>query len=305
MMMLSETMTEFKLLTVEDSEIFRRYNEEMRISDMGFTQLYAWQEEFRNRYRIVNDYLCTFYRKTSGMGSFYVPLGVYERDKYYKTLLELEQISDHYKMPFCFDFVPENWLERFMGLPDFKAEATFQEDFSDYIFKAEEFLCLTGKVNERKRYQVNYFKNHFTYDYQSLTMENRQDAFWVMDHWCSSRDCKDCFWGCEKRAVTRILEHWDAFNCKGAIIYVEGVPAAFMIGEQISKDMVVSHFQKADKQMKGLYAFLSHEFYIREYPDITYINLQEDMGIKAVRESKLFYHPCHMLRKYTVSLTRR
>ena len=78
-----------------------------------------------------------------------------------------------------------------------------------------------------------------------------------------------------------------------------------MIGEQISHDMVVSHFQKADKHVKGLYAYLSNEFYIREYPGIEYINLQEDMGIPAIRESKTSYRPCHMLHKYTVTLTEK
>ena len=43
----------------------------------------------------------------------------------------------------------------------------------------------------------------------------------------------------------------------------------------------------------------------REYPGITYINLQEDMGSPALRESKQSYRPCHMLRKYIVTLNER
>lgn len=297
--------SEFKMLTLEDCSVFQTYNEGMKISDMGFTQLYAWQEEFHNHYRIINDYFCAFYQKMDGSASCYAPLGKYEKKRYQDTLLALAEILEKYQLPFRFDFVPENWLSRFENLPGYQASASFHEDFSDYIFQAEDFLCLSGRLNERKRYQINYFKNHCSYEYKSLTDENKNHACHIMDLWCRERACENCYWGCEKRAIYRILENWDRFGCKGAIVYVDGEPRAFMVGEQIDQDMVVSHFQKADRQIKGLYPFLSHMFYQQEYPGISYINLQEDMGIASVRESKLFYRPCHMMRKYTVTLTKR
>ena len=295
----------FKLLTLEDGKVIQKYKEDMTISDMEFTQLYAWQDRFRNQYRIINDYLCILYRRDDGECSCYTPLGQYDRDRYNRTLLELKKELDQNGIPFRFDFVPEDWLERFGRLPGYHVQAACNDDFSDYIYEARDFLDLTGKKNEQKRYLVNYFKKHFSYEYRSLTEENVEDACKVAEDWCVGRDCSQCYWGCERDAIFRILKNWNSFACRGAVIYVDGEPKAFMVGEQISQDMVVSHFQKADKHIKGLYAFISHEFYVREFPDIQFINLQEDMGVLPLRESKMSYRPCHMLRKYVVTLTER
>lgn len=291
------------MLTLNDGPVIKKYKEDMTISDMEFTQLYAWQESFHNRYKIIDGYLCVFYQRDDGSCSCYAPCGYYERDRYNRVLMRLKRELDGLGLPFRFDFVPEDWLSRFARLPGYKMHAACNENFSDYIYKAEDFLCLRGKANEHKRYLVNYFKRHFNFEYKCLKEENKNDAYQVMEHWCRGRDCRECYWGCEKRSVFKILDKWQAFNCKGAIIYVDGTAKAFMVGELISHDMAVSHFQKADKRVKGLYAYLSNEFYIREYPGIKYINLQEDMGIPAIRESKMSYRPCHMLHKYTVTLT--
>lgn len=296
---------EFKMISLEDAPLMRKYDEDMAISDLEFTQLYAWQDRFRNRYKIINDYFCTIYTRDDGTPACYAPVGRYDRESYGRTLLALKEEMDQMNAPFHFDFVPEDWIPRFGTLDGFQVSLSCNDDFSDYIYRSEDFLCLSGRANEHKRYLVNYFTRHYSYEYRKLTSENMQDAKKVMRAWCEGKDCTECYWGCEKKAIDRILDNWDVFSCRGAVIYVDGEPKAFMVGEQIRSDMVVSHFQKADKRIKGLYAFISHEFYIREYPGITYINLQEDMGIPALRESKQSYRPCHMLRKYTVTLKER
>lgn len=303
--MAEKQISGFKMLSIEDRDLIYKYREDMSISDMGVTQLYAWQEKFQNQYQVIDGYLCILYQRDDGTSSCYAPLGPYEKEKYNQMLLKLKKELDERGIPFRFDFVPEDWLDRFGRLPGYEAATSCNDDFSDYIYEAEDFLNLSGKANEQKRYLVNYFKNHFFYEYRSMTTELLKDAYYVVEQWCQGRVCKECYWGCEKNAIMQILKNWEEFSCKGAVIYVDGVPKAFMIGEKIGKDMVVSHFQKADRRLKGLYAFISHEFYLREYPGIRYINLQEDMGIPGLRESKLSYRPIHMLKKYVVTLTER
>lgn len=292
----------FKELSIEDYPLIHGYKEEMMISDMGFTQLYAWQNKFHNHYRIINGYLCILYRRDNGEYSCYAPLGHYEKQRYNETILLLKEDFDKAGIPFRFDFVPEDWLPRFGMLEGYEVSTGCNEDFSDYLYRSEEFLDLKGKINEQKRYLVRYFTNHYDYRYESLTGDNLDQGRKVAEQWCVGRDCGECYWGCEKEAIFRILDHWDTFECRGALVCVDGEPKAFMIGEQIRCDMVVSHFQKADRRLKGLYAFISNQFYLREYPGIPYINLQEDMGIPGLRESKMWYRPCKMVRKYTVTL---
>ncbi len=294
----------FKLLSLEDRSLVQSYKEEMAISDMEFTQLYAWQETFLNQYKVINGYLCIIYRRNDNGYSCYAPLGRYEKERYNRTLMELGTILEKNGIPLRFDFVPENWRERFECLPGYQILMDYNDNFSDYIYKSEDFLNLKGKANERKRYLVNYFSSHYSYEYRSFTKEQTADVYQVVTAWCEGRSCKECYWGCEKHAIFRILNNWENFSCRGAVVYVSGSPKAFMAGELICQDMVVSHFQKADKRIKGLYAFISHEFYLREYPGIRFINLQEDIGILPLRQAKQSYRPCHLLRKYTITLTK-
>lgn len=295
-------VSDFKELLIEDYPFIQQYREDMSISDMSFTQLFAWQNRFQNRYKIINGYLCILYIRNNGEYSCYAPLGNYEKDSYNETLLELKKEFDKMGIPFRFDFVPEDWLVRFGRLDGYQAFMNCNDNFSDYLYKAEDFLNLKGKANGQKRYLVNYFKKHYSYEYQRLTKDNLSDGCKVVEQWCFGRDCRQCYWGCEKIAIFRILKEWASFYCKGALVYVNGEPKAFMVGEQIRHDVVVSHFQKADKEIKGLYAFISNQFYLREYPEVRYINLQEDMGIPGLRETKASYRPCRMIRKYTVVL---
>lgn len=294
----------FKLLQFEDLEIFNRYKQELIISDLGFTQLYAWQEVFENRYKIIDGYLCMFYKMLDGSLSCYAPLGSYHAESFNNMIQKLEAVCYGMGISLRIDFIPENCLDRLRTLTEYEIDVSYDSIFSDYIYHSSEFLCLTGHKNEHKRYLINYFKNHFTYEYQVLNSNNLRMAYKIMDNWCENKNCQSCFWGCEKRALYRILDKWEYLECKGCVILVDGLPKAFMIGEQISKNVVVSHFQKADHSIKGLYPYLSLEFFKKEYSDIPYINLQEDMGIENIKQSKMFYKPSCMYKKYSVSLRR-
>ena len=68
--------TDFKLITLEDAARMRQYDEDMAISDMEFTQLYAWQDRFQNRYKIINGYFCTIFTRYGGVPNCYTPIGV-------------------------------------------------------------------------------------------------------------------------------------------------------------------------------------------------------------------------------------
>ena len=76
--------------------------------------------------------------------------------------------------------------------------------------------------------------------------------------------------------------------------------AAVTFGSRISPDTFDVHFEKADASIQGAYAAINCEFakHIREkYPEIRYLNREEDMGIEGLRKAKQSYHPHHMVEK--------
>ena len=73
----------------------------------------------------------------------------------------------------------------------------------------------------------------------------------------------------------------------------------------MSEDTFDIHFEKACSDIQGAYAAVNYEFarYIRnKYPNIRYLDREEDMGIEGLRKAKQSYHPHHMVEKYVACL---
>ena len=86
----------------------------------------------------------------------------------------------------------------------------------------------------------------------------------------------------------------------GGLIKVDNIPAAFTLGEELTKDTFDVHFEKADDTIRGIYPMINREFVSRRLMDYTYINREEDMGIEGLRKSKMSYCPAILFEKFTV-----
>ena len=88
---------------------------------------------------------------------------------------------------------------------------------------------------------------------------------------------------------------------EGLVLLNEGEVLAFTLGSRLSNNTFDVHFEKARWDMDGAYTAINYEFarHIRgKYPDILYLNREDDMGIEGLRRAKESYHPHHMIEKY-------
>jgi hypothetical protein len=106
----------------------------------------------------------------------------------------------------------------------------------------------------------------------------------------------------EERAIYEALINIEKLNFKGGVILIDGKVEAFALGEQLNPQTAVIHIEKANPAFDGLYQLINQEFCIHEWSTLPYINREQDLGEKGLRESKLSYHPHHMVNKYTVQL---
>ncbi|MGL5313806.1 MAG: phosphatidylglycerol lysyltransferase domain-containing protein, partial [Peptostreptococcaceae bacterium] len=52
--------------------------------------------------------------------------------------------------------------------------------------------------------------------------------------------------------------------------------------------------------IRGLYQYINQQFLVNEFPDVEFVNREEDLGIEGLRKAKLSYHPIKFVEKYTV-----
>ena len=88
---------------------------------------------------------------------------------------------------------------------------------------------------------------------------------------------------------------------EGGVLYADGAAVGFSVGEMANSDTFDVHFEKAVVSINGAYPMVCRELtrmLMRKHPGLVYINREEDMGLPALRESKLSYKPEYLLKKY-------
>ena len=99
-----------------------------------------------------------------------------------------------------------------------------------------------------------------------------------------------------------MFQYWDGLGMTGGILYADGSPAAFTAGERLGSDTIDVHFEKAPDDLPGAYPMIAREFarhLQKDFPEIRYLNREEDMGIPGLRKAKEEWYPMFMIDKFT------
>jgi Uncharacterized conserved protein len=99
-----------------------------------------------------------------------------------------------------------------------------------------------------------------------------------------------------------VLDHYNELKLIGAIIKVNGVSEAFTVGEQLNRNTVVVHIEKANSEIHELYPLINQQFLINQWSHIEYVNREQDFGIEGLRHAKLSYNPVDFVKKFNIEL---
>ena len=170
----------------------------------------------------------------------------------------------------------------------------------DYVYAIDDLAELKGKKYQPKRNHINRFLSQFP-DARILPLsdETLPDAKALADRWRQRQtEVEDSLM--EQAALNRAFDHWEALGLEGMVLYVGSQPVAMTMGSRLSEDTFDVHFEKADTDYPGAYALINRSFarHIRDkYPDVKFLNREDDMGIEGLRKAKLSYYPHHMVEK--------
>jgi len=206
-------------------------------------------------------------------------------------------------IPLRFSAVPDDRIDEIRAiLPGHIEQLT---DWSDYIYDARALATLAGKRYNRKRNHVNRFiSDNPGYTTEPLSWSNITEARDSYTNWLGADSIDTPTSTQESLQTLRVLDNYRDYPFEGLVLRDDNRNiVAFTIGEIIG-DTLFTHIEKMDHSVPGAGESINRLFaqYITSrYPEVRYINREEDAGDEGLRQAKLSYHPAILLTKYDIT----
>jgi hypothetical protein len=191
---------------------------------------------------------------------------------------------------------------------EFPGRFVFQEDRDgyDYLYTVDKLADLAGKKLHAKRNHISRFCDSYPdWLFEPITADNIADCKAMEKEWFAQQvadERADRNLDHERQAVLVALDHTDELGLTGGLIRAEGRVLAFSLGSLTTADCYNIHFEKAFGDIQGAYAVINREMarWARNtWPELKYLNREDDMGLEGLRKAKLSYYPDLMLEKYS------
>ena len=291
-------MIDFQPLDPASKDLYEQYlyNATPRGCEYSFVNLYLWG---RQKAAFVEGHLvffCQFNRKSV----YLFPVGTGDK----KPVLDaLMADAAQRGIPCRFTGLVQEDCALLEELYPGKLRYHFDRDAFDYIYSIDDLADLQGRKFQRKRNHLNRF-NHDHPDHRlvEITPENVHLATRLTETWYKLRQEADPHgdYQLEKAALTRALQQWTTLELEGLLLVDGAHVLAMAIGSRLNKDTFDIHFEKALDIADGAYAAINNGFarYLRKkYPEVRWLNREDDLGLEGLRKAKLSYNPDHMVEK--------
>ena len=265
-------------------------------SDYSFSNIFSWADEYGLEWSWVDDLV--WVKQTRPDQLCWAPLGNWETTDW-------QRFFDRYTMKgTVFTRVPENLVEIWKRTVAERIVAKEERRNWDYIYDRNELIELKGNRFHKKKNLLNQFIKKYDYRYLPFGPHLIEAAMAMQADWCSWRDCESSsVLSAENRSVQRVLAHWqDLQGLTGGVIQVEDLIVAYTIGERLSPDTIVIHYEKGCPDYKGVYQAINQMFLSHLNGDYRWINREQDLGEEGLRKAKLSYHPVGFLKKFRVTV---
>jgi hypothetical protein len=295
-------MLNFKPVTIEALPEMDSYFRMQNYRTCDFTQggMIMWADYFKYEYAIWEDTL--FVKGFSAIDpseiAFSIPIGKLDIGA------SIEILKDYClqnKLKLMLSAVPEEALAPINAVYPFRSFRL--DNWSDYLYEAEKLATLSGKAYNKKRNHVNKFMQTYPdFVFEEINESNLPETISFFQYFNSQYEKKSPLFHNEAKMTEYVLNHYNRFNFIGALIKIDNKVAGFTIGE-ILADTLYTHIEKASRDYEGIYETLGMNFakhVIESYPDVKYLNKEDDAGDEGLRKSKLSYHPFSLLARYNL-----
>jgi len=298
----------FHRLSASDRDVYEYYykKSDSRLTDMTFNCRIAWDEVFKSEMAVYED--CCILISDGGCFTdphLLMPMGELDAEKLDRIFLAVRDEFSRRGWKLKVMCIGEENLPLFKHLPHFFAEPYYNEDSSDYLYDGESMRTLTGNVLHKKRNHVNKFMRLYPdFVYATLTRNDKEECLALVSEWCKSKNinCDNCAES-DYQMIRRLFEDFALLDIHGGLIRTGGIVRAFSLGSLGNGNTAYIHFEKADQEIHGIYSAINQLVLQNEFPEVTFVDREEDLGIPGLRKAKQSYDPVLLVKKYKTWLT--
>jgi hypothetical protein len=288
---------DFRPLTFDDQEPIEAllHRDPQRLADYTFAMLISWNPLFSYEWVCLEDQtlLISAVLARDGRRHLLQPEGKFGKVLQQHLVAQIRLLD----YPIKIVAVTDPFLVKY---PEFVTHFVVNEERGqdNYIYAASDLAHLKGRRFSKKRNLIA--QAEATYNWSVHPLEVPADAQGIeqlarigdLDGEKLPQSLQD-----EHEALLEMLTHYARLDQHGVLIRIDGKPAAFSIYEPLLPDMAVIHFEKAERQYKGLYQLINRETAkVIMNQGFQWINREEDMDLEGLRQTKLSYFPKELIR---------
>jgi hypothetical protein len=268
-----------------------------RMSELTFTNLFVWNKaEPVWLSRLDNAVLLQRSRMRDGQVLLFPPL---TREPILSLLKQIENKATNSRPQMLFYYDDSDEATR-LAAEGYSVE--LDRDDWDYVYLSSDLADLPGDKYHSKRNFISRCLSAHKCEYTKIDDQVVKDCLQLQTEWCNLRKC-DSVQGLEgeNKAIKTVFDNYGLLGVFGGAIYVDGKLEAFTVAEPLNNDTAAIHFEKANPEIIGLYQLINQRFCQNDLRAFSFVNREQDLGVKGLRKAKLSYHPHHMVEKYTAT----
>lgn len=292
----------FDELELDNIKLFKDYFKKKgnRSCDFSIGGIYIWKNLFDYSFaRYGKELVIKGYLKLHDVHVFYLPVEAVN-DGSLPDLIDNYCLTNNIK---GIILTPEE--ENLESSENFEFnDNCYLPEYKEYLYPIEKFCGFPGKKMEKKRNHLHFFeKNYSPYFIEiidSSIIPDLTDFTLKFD----SEHCDSELADYECREVIEVLKNFSSYPFEGIAIRKNGDVIGYSFGERIG-DTFIIHAEKGNTNYRGIYQAIASElakYVASRYPEVRYLNREDDMGDESLRQSKLSYHPSMFIHKKIISV---
>jgi hypothetical protein len=298
---MSPIFPEFKSIELSDrrviADLLHRYGPQT--SELTFTNLFIWRDYYGWEWSTLDDRLIIISYVEAGSEFALPPIGDPPRADVTRSVLTY--LGGRGAALPTVQRADRRLVEELSPIGDFTVEQT-REHF-DYVYATKDLIELAGRKYHAKRNFINRFRKEYEFSYEPLNDAHIGACLDLADEWCRVRNCcEDLSLAGEHKAVREALTCYKDLELSGGVIVIDGKVRAFTLGEALNPETAVIHVEKADPDIRGLYAMINQQFCQQALSGFSYVNREQDLGDEGLRKAKESYFPERLVEKFRVGL---